>query len=283
MPNLAVTGGKGGTGKSTVAVNLAFALAMKGLKVDLLDLDVECPNDSRISGINLEPVSEVYKSIPEITDKCRGCGLCIQACEPKALYALNGRANLIPDLCEGCMLCKEVCPFQAIETGKKRVGMVSVGRLKIGDGEISLIEGKLEVGEDASTQVISEVLKYSRADIRIIDTAAGTHCTVVRALRQADYAFVVTEPTPFGVSDSKKIIEVLRKLNLGFDLVVNRAGISQVGFPVEPRFEIPYSKTLVDSYVSGTPIVVENPASREARIFMEMADYARRILFDNEA
>ena len=279
MVSIAVTGGKGGTGKSTVAVNLAFALAGTGLKIDLVDLDVECPNDSRISGITVSPVSEVYKSIPVITDKCTGCSACVQACEPKALFILNNKAQLVPDICEGCMLCKEVCPFNAIDEGKKRVGHVSVGEVNAGTGKVRLIEGKLDIGEDASTSVILETLSHSNSDVKIIDTAAGTHCTVVKALKQVKHAFVVTEPTPFGLSDSKKLIEVLNKLNKSFDIVLNRSGVSEFKGGVEPRFEIPYSKDIVDSYVQGNPIVVDKPESDVSHVFLEMADYARNILF----
>ncbi len=283
MPTLAVTGGKGGTGKSTVAVNLAIALAVGGLEVDLLDLDVECPNDARLSNTPLSKISDVYKDVPLINEKCTGCGICVQKCEPGALYLLNGRANLVEDLCEGCMLCREVCPFNAIDTGKKRVGEVNYGKVKAGKGSVNLIEGKLSVGEDASTQVIREAIKHSKSDVKIIDTAAGTHCTVVKALKLASHAFVVTEPTPFGVSDSKKVMRVLDKLGIPYDIVLNRSGVSNLDLPFSPRFEIPYSREIVDSYISGKPIVLDKPNTSEAKIFLEMAEYARSILFGNEA
>ncbi len=276
MPTLAVTGGKGGTGKSTVAVNLAIALALHGHSLELLDLDVECPNDSRISGIPLQKVADVFKSIPVINDKCTGCGICVQNCEPKALYLLNSRANLVEDLCEGCMLCRYVCPFDAIESGKKKVGEISEGIAEFSSGKVRLLEGKLEIGEDASTLVIKEVLRRSKASVRIIDTAAGTHCTVVKALRHADYAFVVTEPTPFGIEDSRKVIAVLRELEIPFDLVLNRSGVAEYNGEIAPRFEIPYSRDIVDSYVNGKPVVLGK--SRIGRVFMEMAEYAGRLL-----
>ncbi len=276
MPTIAVTGGKGGTGKSTVAVNLAFALAKQGYGVDLLDLDIECPNDSRLSGIQVNPVSSVYKSVPVINDKCTGCGVCVQACEPKALYMLNEKVNLIEDICTGCMLCQKVCPFNAIDTGQKKVGTVSVGEVRVGSGKVTLIEGRLEVGEDESTKIIAEALKYSNSKVKIIDTAAGTHCTVVKALKKADHAFIVTEPTPFGISDSMKVVELVKKLGVGYDLVLNRDMGNDVSLPVKPKFRIPYSRALVNSYISGRPIVLQD--SPEARVFGEMAEHARSIL-----
>ncbi len=280
LVSIAVTGGKGGTGKSTVAVNLAIALSktIKGdsnSTVDLLDLDVECPNDYSLLGITTKLVSKVYKEIPVITNACNGCGICIQRCMPKALYALNGKANLIEDICEGCMLCQEVCPFNAINTGKKEVGEIRSGQYP----GINLIEGRLAVGEDASARIVSDVLSVSRSKVRVMDTAAGTHCTVVRALRKADHALVVTEPTPFGANDARLMIDLVKELDIPYDIVLNRAGVSNYKLPFSPRFEIPYSDDLIQSYVVGKPILDFDPDSTVSKVFMEMAEYARGVLF----
>ena len=249
MVSIGITGGKGGTGKSTIAVNLAFELA-KSEKVDLIDLDVECPNDSRISGIKTETVSKVYKPIPKINEKCVGCGICINKCEKKALYLLNKKARLAEDLCEGCMLCKMVCPFNAIDEDKKEVGEVRIGKMN----NLKLIEGRLNVGEDESTRVIKKAMEYSDSEIKIIDTAAGTHCTVVKALKNVDHAFVIVEPTRFSVEDAKKIIEVLKKFNIDYDVILNKYGIVDFEIPFEARFKIPYSKEIIESYTSSRPI-----------------------------
>ncbi len=278
MPTLAVTGGKGGTGKSTVALNLAVALVrLSNESIDLLDLDVECPDISRLLGVNLREVKKVYKSIPLITSKCAGCGVCVQRCLPKALYLLNGRANLTEDLCEGCMLCKDVCPFNAIEESKKEVGQISVGNFE----GVNIIEGKLSVGEDESARVIREAMNFSTSSMRVIDTAAGTHCTVVKALKNASHAFIVTEPTPFGINDSALAISLVEKLGIGYDVILNRAGVSDVDLPFKPKFEIPYSEELVQAYVIGKPIVLLDPESEVSKVFMEMAEYARSILFSD--
>ena len=262
MATIGITGGKGGTGKSTIAVNLAFELA-KTEKVDLVDLDVECPNDSRISGIKTKLVSKVYKTIPSIKENCTGCGICVNKCQKNALYLLNKKARLAEDLCEGCMLCKMVCPFNAIKEDKKEIGEVRVGK----KGNLNLIEGRLNIGEDESTRIIKKSLEYSKSKIKIIDTAAGTHCTVVRALKNVEHAFVVVEPTPFGVEDAKKIMNVLKKLNIEYDVILNKYGIIDFKIPFDIKFKIPYSKEVILSYVNSNP----NPNS----VFKEIANYVR--------
>ena len=52
---IAVASGKGGVGKSTVAANLAVALAREGLKVGLLDADIYGPSVPRLFGLNDVP------------------------------------------------------------------------------------------------------------------------------------------------------------------------------------------------------------------------------------
>ena len=61
---IAVVSGKGGVGKSTVAVNLACAFAALGLKTGLLDCDVYGPSVPRMMGVDDEPVFEDGKLTP---------------------------------------------------------------------------------------------------------------------------------------------------------------------------------------------------------------------------
>ena len=263
MAAIGITGGKGGTGKSTIAVNLALELS-KTEKVDLLDLDVDCPNDSRISGIKTKLVSKVYKPIPKIKDNCTGCGICVKKCQKNALYLLKGKARLIEDLCEGCMLCKMVCPFNAIDEDKKEVGEIRIGE----KGNLRLIEGRLKVGEDEATRIIKKSFDYSNSKIKIIDTAAGTHCNVVKALKEVDHAFVIVEPTKFSIEDAKKIIEVLKKLNKTYDVILNKYGIVEFEVPFDVKFKVPYSKEIIYSYTNSRPV--------ESGVFKKIADYVRK-------
>jgi ATP-binding protein involved in chromosome partitioning len=60
---LAVGSGKGGVGKSTVASNLAVALARAGRRVGLLDADIYGPSQPRMMGVNQRPASPDGKMI----------------------------------------------------------------------------------------------------------------------------------------------------------------------------------------------------------------------------
>ena len=58
-----VMSGKGGVGKSSVAVNLAVGLAQKGLAVGLLDIDVHGPSLPKMLGVDKEKIQVVDKNI----------------------------------------------------------------------------------------------------------------------------------------------------------------------------------------------------------------------------
>ena len=266
---ISVASGKGGTGKTTVAVNLALSLS--NLQVQLLDCDVEEPN----SHIFLNPVIEETKPAQTLVPKvnyelCDYCGKCAPACEYNALVVLPEKEVMVfPELCHGCGLCSLVCPQEAISEEPREIGVIKKGRS--GDGTIDLVYGLLNIGEVKATPLIDQVkAELDPAKTVIIDVPPGTACPVIAAVQNTDYCILVTEPTPFGLYDLKLAVEVLRVLKIPFGIVVNKAGIgdrkvyeycAKEGIPL--LIEIPHDKRIARYYSEGVPFVREMPEWEE--------------------
>ncbi len=266
---ISVASGKGGTGKTTVAVNLALSLS--NLQVQLLDCDVEEPN----SHIFLNPVIEETKPAQTLVPKvnyelCDYCGKCAPACEYNALVVLPEKEVMVfPELCHGCGLCSLVCPQEAISEEPREIGVIKKGRS--GDGTIDLVYGLLNIGEVKATPLIDQVkAELDPAKTVIIDVPPGTACPVIAAVQNTDYCILVTEPTPFGLYDLKLAVEVLRVLKIPFGIVVNKAGIgdrkvyeycAKEGIPL--LLEIPHDKRIARYYSEGVPFVREMPEWEE--------------------
>lgn len=266
---ISVASGKGGTGKTTVAVNLALSLS--NVQVQLLDCDVEEPN----SHIFLNPVIEETKPAQTLVPKvnyelCDYCGKCAPACEYNALVVLPEKEVMVfPELCHGCGLCSLVCPQEAISEEPREIGVIKKGRS--GDGKIDLVYGLLNIGEVKATPLIDQVkAELNPAKTVIIDVPPGTACPVIAAVQSTDYCILVTEPTPFGLYDLKLAVEVLRVLKIPFGIVVNKAGIgdrkvyeycAKEGIPI--LLEIPHDKRIARYYSEGVPFVREMPEWEE--------------------
>ena len=266
---ISIASGKGGTGKTTVAVNLALSLS--NVQVQLLDCDVEEPN----SHIFLNPVIEETKSAQTLVPKvnyelCDYCGKCAPACEYNALVVLPEKEVMVfPELCHGCGLCSLVCPQEAISEEPREIGVIKKGRS--GDGKIDLVYGLLNIGEVKATPLIDQVkAELNPAKTVIIDVPPGTACPVIAAVQSTDYCILVTEPTPFGLYDLKLAVEVLRVLKIPFGIVVNKAGIgdrkvyeycAKEGIPI--LLEIPHDKRIARYYSEGVPFVREMPEWEE--------------------
>ena len=218
---IAFASGKGGTGKTTIAANLAYLLSLSDKKVQYLDCDVEEPNGH----IFLKPeISEGYPvevMVPVIDQKrCTSCGECVRACQFNALICLPGNTMLFPELCHSCRLCVRVCPAGAISEGRREVGHIERGGTEIG---IDFVHGILNIGEPMATPVIKDVKgNYREGYIKVIDAPPGTSCPVVKAIEDADVVVMVTEPTPFGLHDLKIAVSVAKELGKPVGVVVNR-------------------------------------------------------------
>ncbi len=267
---IAVTGGKGGTGKSTVATALAVELSKKG-KVLLMDMDVDCPNDDLILSAKMKKVRDVTTMIPEFDkNKCTKCGRCAEVCMENAIVQVKGKYPiLVADQCTGCRACRLACPSDAI-TEKRQ----SIGEILRGSGRVDIITGRIRPGIEESSIVVNAAKRHVKDlekdyDYIIIDTAAGAHCPVIAALIGVEIAVVVTEPTPLGNHDMRLILELLSKLKIESKAVINRSDIADTGetrkscgeFKADVIAEIPYDKAIAEGYASGKPM--EHPAIKK--------------------
>lgn len=261
---VAIASGKGGTGKTSVAVNLARVL---DAPVQLFDCDVEEPNDHLF--LNASPIGkkDIFIGVPEINaDACDACDQCVDFCQFSALASLCRAPMVFPELCHGCGGCMLVCPRAAIREVDFHIGQVSVARA----GQITLTSGCLDVGVSlASTLVHAVKEEIDGQQITLLDAPPGTACPTVATLRGADFVILVTEPTPFGLNDLTLAVATVRELRLPFGVVVNRMGIgdervqrycAEQNIPV--LLEIPDDRRIAVAYSRGELIVEALPEYR---------------------
>ncbi len=219
---LAVASGKGGTGKTTVATNLAHLAGLVGWDVAYLDCDVEEPNGALFLQPDFGEDQPVLAAVPEVdADACTGCGQCGKICQFSAIIAMGRTVLTFPELCHGCGGCWTVCPSGAIRQGTRPVGVLQSGQA----GAVRFVQGVLNVGEAMSPPVIRAVKRAApRTQLTVADCPPGTSCPAIEALRGNDYALLVTEPTPFGLHDLRLAVETVRQVGMPLGVVVNRAG-----------------------------------------------------------
>lgn len=263
---IAVASGKGGTGKTTVAANLA---RVAGTDVTLLDCDVEEPNAQLfLKGDPVGTPERVTISVPEVNEAvCDGCGACGRFCAYKALAVLGKRVLVFPELCHGCGGCLRVCSKGALRELPQRVGVVETFRA----GDVTLVQGKLDVGVALAPPLIRALkAKISVPGDTILDAPPGTSCPVVATLRETDYAVLVTEPTPFGLHDLELAVAVVRELQIPFGVVINRTGCGddrvrdycrEAWIPV--LAEIPDDRRVAEAYSRGLLAVDALPEYRD--------------------
>jgi len=267
-----VASGKGGTGKTSVAVNLALSLG----GVQVLDCDVEEPNAHILLRPEVEETIPVELLVPKIIeDRCDYCGECARFCQYNALFVVGETAMVFPELCHSCGGCSIVCPRDAIVEEPRQIGRV----LKGSAGDIDLVYGEINVGEPLSVPVISAVKKHIREGSTVIlDAPPGTACPVVETVHGTDFCLLVTEPTPFGLHDLQIAVEVVRELGVPMGVVVNFAGIGDRGVydfcekrDIPIMMEIPFDRRIAELYSRGTPFVAAMPEWKKR--FMDLVEW----------
>lgn len=255
---ISVASGKGGTGKTLVAVNIAISIE----NVQLLDCDVEEPNAYLFLHPEIIYEEIVYTLIPILNEwLCDYCGKCANFCQYNAIFITSGKALIFPELCHGCGGCILICPKKAIIEGNQKIGTLKHGYAN----NLELIYGELEVGEPMAAPLIREVKKHINKNRNVIlDSPPGTSCPVIETVKGSDFCILVTEPTPFGMHDLKIIVQVLEKMEIPLGVIINRVGIGnkkvytyckERDIPI--LLEIPYQRRIAELYSRGIPFSLE--------------------------
>ncbi len=261
---ISVASGKGGTGKTTVATNLALSIEKD---VQLLDCDVEQPNAHLFLQPVFESSSTIITPVPAIDlNQCTRCGKCADLCEFNALAVVDETVMVFEELCHSCGGCLAICPEKAIAEKGRELGVLQKGHCN----GIEFIHGKLRVGEAMSPPLIKKVLASADpAKLVIVDAPPGTSCPVIATMKPADFLLLVTEPTPFGLHDLKLAVEAARIMNTPSGLVINRsdAGDHSVkkyaaAEDIPVLMEIPFDRCIAEAYARGEMLVAVEPEWR---------------------
>jgi MinD superfamily P-loop ATPase len=280
---IAIGSGKGGTGKTTVAVSMALSLARNRKAVQLLDCDVEEPNSHIFLKPRIDSCESVSVQVPKIDlNLCTRCRACAEFCKFNALAALPTKVLIFSELCHSCGGCMRVCPSSAIAYAERNVGTLEVGEV---DG-IQFGLGRLNVGEARATPIIARLKQIANPTrICILDAPPGTSCPFVETIKDSDVCILVTEPTPFGLNDLKLAVEVTQTLNVPRAVIVNRSDIGddgveryceEKGIPILLR--IPHDRAIAEAYAVGKPLIEARPEYIDGfcRMYGEVESFVRK-------
>jgi len=274
---IVIASGKGGTGKTTVATNLAAVAAGDGEQVHLLDCDVEEPNCHLFVRPDITRGETVTVPVPVVDENlCEGHGKCAEICEFNALACIDGRVLVFSELCHSCGGCWSVCPEKAIGQGAREIGVLEEGTAM----GFQYTQGRLRIGEALVVPLINKVKSTQNGSgLAIIDSPPGTSCPVIATIRDSDFVMLVTEPTPFGLNDLTLAVETVRKLDYPFGVVINRAGAGddrvnrycrEEDIPV--LLEIPDDRRVAEAYSEGIMAINAVPEMYELfqRLYLDV-------------
>jgi MinD superfamily P-loop ATPase len=260
MIKIAIASGKGGTGKTFVATNIFHVLTQKNVSSVLADCDAEAPNALSFFRTDAGEAHEVVQYVPVIdVSKCTYCGKCHEYCNYNAIFILppSEIISVIEDLCHGCGACSVACEYDAITEKPFPLGNVNI---HLYNNLYPVIEARMNTGIMSPVRVIKQALRHisHEAEIVILDSPPGTSCPFIQTVNQADYVILVTEPTPFGLSDLRQSVETLKTMNRQYGVIINKAGtgyndvreyLEREGIAL--LLEIPYSRKIAGLYSTG--------------------------------
>lgn len=260
MTKIAIASGKGGTGKTFVATNIFYTLASNQIDAVLVDCDAEAPNAVAFFNAKLISSTDVTQLVPVIdTNKCTFCGKCHEYCNYNAIFILppSKIINVIEDLCHGCGACSVACDYEAITERPVSLGSVSLYSY---NNYHTIVESRMNIGVMSPVNVIKAAIKKINGQngIAVLDSPPGTSCPFIQTVERADYVILVTEPTPFGLSDLRQSVETLRTMNKDYGVIINRAGLGNNNVQeylysekIPLLLEIPYKKEIAELYSTG--------------------------------
>lgn len=270
---ITVASGKGGTGKTFIATSLALSI---NEKLTFLDCDVEEPNSAIFLKPEIEGEEEAVKLVPSVDyEKCNFCAKCEAVCAYNAIVVVKDRVMIFPELCHSCGACSTLCPKNAIKEGERRIGVIRRGKRE----KIDFYEGVLDIGEPMATPLIRKV-KKNKKGLTIVDCPPGTACPAIESVREGDYVLLVTEATPFGLSDLKMAVDTFIELKPnGMGVIINKSTGNDEEIEkfctkknIEVLMKIPLDRTIAEGYSKGRNLIEINPVYKE-----KIKDIYRRI------
>jgi MinD superfamily P-loop ATPase len=267
---VSVMSGKGGAGKTSVAVNLALCAKSD---VQFIDCDVEEPDSHLFLPVSFSSSRHVSVKIPAVDEfRCTRCGKCSGFCAYNALAQMGEKLLVFPELCHSCNGCALLCPEKAITYRERPVGRVERGRAEnlLSHHMIDFHHAILSIGEQHSAVLIRFLMNLAEGEgLIIIDSPPGTSLLGLIA-RRSDCALIVAEPTASGRADLERMFRLIEYYDVPAGVVINRSSgkdsrieefCQQKGLPILGR--IPYDPEIARLHSQGKPFVLHCEERRE--------------------